>query len=57
MKQFYKKLLEVKQCMEQIFGRDFSEQLQSKKACFPIAGISLEREAVDRTEMVAFMST
>lgn len=34
MKQFYKKLLEVKQCMEQIFGRDFSEQLQSKKPVF-----------------------
>ena len=43
--------------MEQIFGRDLSEQLQSKKAYFPIAEISLEREAIDRTEMVVFMST
>ena len=34
IKQFYEKLLEVKQCMEQIFGHDFSEQLQSKNPIF-----------------------
>lgn len=34
VKQFYEKLLQVKQCMEQIFGHDFSEQLQSKNPIF-----------------------